>query len=442
MNQPPPYPSYREALAFWLKLGFISFGGPAGQVSIMHEYLVEKKKWISEQRFMHALNYCMLLPGPEAQQLATYTGWLLHGIRGGLTAGILFILPSAIMIWLLSLIYVTYGDLPIIVTMFSFLKPAVIAIILTALIKIGKRSLTSPFQYAVAATAFALIYFLNISFPLIILGALLIGFLVSRFRHAAFSSTSNPNQNLNEDQSAYVIHQSSVKDIKPFRWRMLLFQCFICTFFWLMPLTILFGSGNDHFNFWKDLSLFFTKAAFVTFGGAYAVLPYIAQVSVETFGWLTHFEMMDGLALGETTPGPLIMVLAFVGFMAGHNLFEGSLGMATLGLALTTYYTFLPSFLFIFAGAPIIERTQSNPSLKSVLTFVTAAVTGVILNLGLLFGKAVIFSSPMNIQWLSLVWMIISFIALQFLKVNMIVWIGVSLAIGIITFILQGYYTI
>ena len=436
MTQPPTHPSYREALAFWLKLGFISFGGPAGQVSIMHEYLVEKKKWISEQRFMHALNYCMLLPGPEAQQLATYSGWLLHGVRGGITAGLLFILPSAIMIWLLSLIYVTYGSLPVIVSMFSFLKPAVVAIILTALIKIAKKSLTSPIHYFVATCAFGLIYFLNLAFPLIILGAILTGIIVGRIQHVKFTSTTN--QNVNDGESGYVINQSTIKVGTSFTWRSLLLQCFIFILLWITPLAILFITGTNHFAFWKALSLFFTKAAFFTFGGAYAVLPYISQVSVETFGWLTHYEMMDGLALGETTPGPLIMVLAFVGFMAGHNLFSGSIAMATLGLTLTTYFTFLPSFLFIFVGAPFIERTQSNPYLKSILTFATAAVTGVILNLGLVFGEAVILPSPMHIEWLSLAWMIISFIALQFLKVNMIAWIGVSLGVGIITFILQG----
>jgi len=207
---------------------------------------------------------------------------------------------------------------------------------------------------------------------------------------------------------------------------------------WIIPLLILYGAEINNFDFWEKLSLFFTKAAFVTIGGAYAVLPYVAQVSVETFGWLTNYEMIDGLALGETTPGPLIMVLSFVGFMAGHNMFGGSLGMATLGLTLTTYYTFLPSFLFIFIGAPYIERTQSNQLLKSVLTFATAAVTGVILNLGLVFGQAVILHNHLQIEWLSLGWMIASFICLQFFKVNMILWIGVSLGIGIITFILQG----
>ena len=439
MIQPPAYPKFREALAFWLKLGFISFGGPAGQISIMHEYLVEKKKWISERKFLHALNYCMLLPGPEAQQLATYSGWLLHGVRGGIAAGLLFILPSAFMIWLLSFMYVTYGDMPVIASMFTFLKPAVVGIVLTALVKIGKKSLTSPVHYIVAASSFVLIYFLNIPFPFIILGSLLIGVMASRYTHITKSTIDKSvNTKEDDDETTYVINQSVQKKGLSFSWTTLLLQSFIFIFLWIIPLLILYSFKINNFAFWEKLSLFFTKAAFVTIGGAYAVLPYVAQVSVETFGWLTNYEMIDGLALGETTPGPLIMVLSFVGFMAGHNIFGGSIGMATLGLTLTTYYTFLPSFLFILVGAPYIERTQSNLFMKSVFTFATAAVTGVILNLGLIFGKAVILPDDMQIEWLSLAWMIVSFISLQYFKVNMIVWIGVSLGIGIITFILQG----
>ena len=439
MIQPPAYPKFREALAFWLKLGFISFGGPAGQISIMHEYLVEKKKWISERKFLHALNYCMLLPGPEAQQLATYSGWLLHGVRGGIAAGLLFILPSAFMIWLLSFMYVTYGDMPVIASMFTFLKPAVVGIVLTALVKIGKKSLTSPVHYIVAASSFVLIYFLNILFPFIILGSLLIGVMASRYTHITKSTIDKSvNTKEDDDETTYVINQSVQKKGLSFSWTTLLLQSFIFIFLWIIPLLILYSFKINNFAFWEKLSLFFTKAAFVTIGGAYAVLPYVAQVSVETFGWLTNYEMIDGLALGETTPGPLIMVLSFVGFMAGHNIFGGSIGMATLGLTLTTYYTFLPSFLFILVGAPYIERTQSNLFMKSVFTFATAAVTGVILNLGLIFGKAVILPDDMQIEWLSLAWMIVSFICLQLFKVNMILWIGVSLGIGIITFILQG----
>ena len=438
MNQPPVYPSFREALAFWLKLGFISFGGPAGQISIMHAYLVEKKKWISDSRFLHAMNYCMLLPGPEAQQLATYTGWLMHGIRGGLAAGLLFILPSAVMLWVLSLIYVTYGTIPVITAMFSFLKPAVVAIVLTALIKIGKKSLTSPIHYVVACIAFAMIYFFNISFPLIILFALITGAVMSRIKNVSKSPNHLANQQHDADESTYLINQTTLMYSNGFSSKV--FSMLLPVFFllWLAPLAILYAGNHFHFAFYQQLSLFFTKAAFTSFGGAYAVLPYVAQMSVHTFGWLTPYQMIDGLALGETTPGPLIMVLSFVGFMAGYNFSDGNIGLATLGLALTTFYTFLPSFFFIFAGAPIIERTQSNAYLKSVIMYVSAAVTGVILHLGFFFGKAVIMPSPPVILWLPLTWLGISFVFLQFFKVNMIGWIGVSLAIGIITFILQG----
>ena len=435
MTEPPVYPSFREAFNFWLKLGFISFGGPAGQISIMHAYLVDKKKWISDSRFMHALNYCMLLPGPEAQQLATYCGWLLHGKRGGVIAGLLFILPSIFMLWGLSLIYVTYGHTPLVASMFAFLKPAVVAVILVALIKIGKKSLSSPIHYIIAALAFFLIYFLKTPFPFIILGAMVIGLILSRLKNNTF--TTEFKQEQKRDETGFVINQNTIGKGKTFQWKSFIVNLIIYAALWIVPLAILYISGNSAFSFWEKLSVFFTKAALVTFGGAYAVLPYVAQVSVETFGWLSEYEMIDGLALGETTPGPLIMVLSFVGFMAGYHTFDGSLTMATLGLTLTTYYTFLPSFFFILAGAPFIERTQTNTYLKSVLGYVTSAVAGVILNLGLIFGQSVLMPAPLAFLWLPLIWFFLSMIALQYFRVNMITWIGISLGIGIIKFILQ-----
>lgn len=437
MSKAPNYPSFSQALAFWFKLGFISFGGPAGQVSIMHEYLVEKKKWISESRFLHAFNYCMLLPGPEAQQLATYTGWLLHGVRGGLAAGCLFIFPSAVMLWLLSFIYVSFGDLPLIAAMFTYLKPAVVAIILAALIKIGKKSLISPIHYVVAISAFVSIYFLKIHFPIVILGTLVTGFLLSKLFPTAGHPAIQKGGGLNPDETAYVINTETINTGNGVSVKSILLNLAIFLLLWLAPITILYTSNIQDFGFWKNLSLFFSKAALVTFGGAYAVLPYVAQVSVESFGWLSQHEMIDGLALGETTPGPLIMVLAFVGFMAGYNLFEGSIWMATLGLAVTIYYTFLPSFLFIFTGAPIIDRSQTNVVLKSVLGYVTAAVTGVIFSLGLYFGKAVIMPVHLEIAWIPLVWVVVSFISMHYLKVNMLAWIGISLGLGFITYLLQ-----
>lgn len=434
----PLHPSFREALLFWIKLGFISFGGPAGQIAIMHEYLVEKKKWISESKFLHALNYCMILPGPEAQQLATYSGWLLHGVKGGLAAGLLFILPSVFILLGLSFIYVTFGETLVLNSILEFLKPAVIAIVILALIKIAKKSLLTPLHYILAVVAFCCIYFLNVPFPLIVFGALLTGALSLYFFPHMFESKLKDEELSIDNEAGYTINQNSVLRGIGFSTKRFVLQIITGLLLWVTPLVIIYWSDFVDFTFWKQLALFFTKAAFVTIGGAYAVLPYVAQVSVESYQWLTKLQMIDGLALGETTPGPLIMVLAFVGFMAGYNSFSGRIGMATLGLGLTTYYTFLPSFLFIFAGAPLIEKTQSNTYLKTLFGFATAAVTGVILNLGIYFGKAVIIPAAPVILWIPLVWTIISFIALRYFKINMIVWIGVSLIIGVLKFLLLG----
>ncbi|MBL7781321.1 MAG: chromate efflux transporter [Saprospiraceae bacterium] len=429
MHHPPPAPTFREALAFWARLGVVSFGGPAGQIAIMHTFLVDQKRWISDRKFLHALNYCMLLPGPEAQQLATYTGWMLHGTRGGLAAGILFVLPSTLILWALSVLYVTYGGLAQVQAAFLFLKPAVLAIVAGAIVKIGKKSLQSLLHYCVAAAAFVAIYWGNVPFPLIIAGAILTGIVMHRW---SVSKSIQNIQQASDDtvEQAWFINSHTVLDHTGFSWHRLLRQMLTAGLLWFIPLLIL-AAGTD-FDFWKRLCLFFSQAALVTFGGAYAVLPYVAQVSVEQFGWLTHLQMLDGLALGETTPGPLIMVLAFVGFMAGYNTFAGSLGAATLGLALTVYYTFLPSFLFIFAGAPLIERTRTNPAVKSVLQYATSAVVGVILSLCLFLGKAVIVPHPPEIEWVALVWTAISLAALQFLNVNLMWWIGVSVLAGVI----------
>ncbi len=428
---PPPTPTFREALGFWLRLGFIGFGGPAGQIAILHDHLVDKKRWISNSKFLHALNYCMLLPGPEAQQLATYTGWMLHGVRGGLAAGILFVLPSAVILWGLSVLYVTYGHLPAVQAAFEFLKPAVVAVVVGAIIKIGKKSLQTPLHYAVAVAAFGAIYFLNVPFPAIIVGAILIGVAVSfkpsksqRLRRFSTESAAD------DMESAYLINHNTV--VAGIGWSAgrLVRQISVAALLWAVPYLLL-AAFAPNVDFWKKLSLFFTQAAFVTFGGAYAVLPYVAQVSVEQFGWLSRPEMLDGLALGETTPGPLIIVLAYVGFMAGHNAFGGSLAAATLGLAVTVWYTFLPSFLFIFAGAPLIERSHANPAVKSILQYATAAVAGVILSLCLYLGQAVIAPHLPEIQWVALTWVVISLTALQYFKVNLMAWIGVSVAIGL-----------
>jgi chromate transporter len=431
-------PNFKEAFWFWLKLGFISFGGPAGQIAIMHEFLVEKKKWISESRFLHALNYTMILPGPEAQQLATYTGWLLHGTRGGLAAGILFVLPSMFILLLLSSLYATYGNIPWVYAMFDGLKPAVMAVVILALIKISKKSLHSAFHFLVAGTGFVCMFFLNVPFPIIIIGALLFAFIARKVWPKLFAQTERAKEQLAKDEDDYFINQNQAVSNTGFQFGRFARQLLTTAFIWVIPIASFYFLTND-FPFWKELSLFFTRAAFVTFGGAYAVLPYVAQVSVEELHWLTELQMIDGLALGETTPGPLVMVLVFVGFMAGFNQYGGSVLMGSLGLVTTTFFTFVPCFFFIFAGAPIIEKTRENAQIKQALTIVTAAVVGVILNLTIYLGKAVVFPKEIalsQIDFLTLGWIIVSFVAMYRFKINMIAWIGISSLFGLITFVL------
>jgi chromate transporter len=431
-------PTFKEALRFWVKLGFISFGGPAGQIAIMHEFLVDKKKWISDSKFLHALNYCMVLPGPEAQQLATYIGWMLHGTIGGLAAGILFVLPSMFILLGLSAVYVSFGNVPLVYAMFGGLKPAVIAIVLLALIKIGKKSLLSPFHYVVAAAAFICIFFLNIPFPLIIVGAIVMAGITRKFFPFLFVTGNNKSTEKEVDESSYYINKhTKVEGIgfNPLRfWK----QIATGVVLWTVSLSAFYFFTSD-FAFWKQLAFFFTQAALVTFGGAYAVLPYVAQVSVEKFHWLSNLQMIDGLALGETTPGPLIMILVFVGFMAGYNRFDHSIAMGSLGLLATTFYTFLPCFLFIFIGAPLIERTQENKTIKQVLSLVTAAVVGVVLNLSIYLGKAVLFPKELSFSGLdiiSFVWIVVSFLAMYRFKIGMITWILVSAVFGMLRYLI------
>ncbi|MFM7092728.1 MAG: chromate efflux transporter, partial [Bacteroidota bacterium] len=383
-------PTFKEALKFWIKLGFISFGGPAGQISIMHQYLVTKKKWISDRKFLHALNYCMLLPGPEAQQLATYIGWLLHGTRGGLAAGILFVLPSVFILLGLSMLYVSFGNIPAIYALFNGLKPAVVAIVILALIRIGKKSLMSPFHYLLSFIAFICLFFFNVSFPFIIFGAILIAAVSHSFIPGLFKTIHKASGQKEDNESEYYLNQHTIVAHAGFNLNKVAKQIGIAVLLWLTPVIAFYFFTAD-FDFWKRLVLFFTQAALVTFGGAYSVLPYVAQVSVEKFHWLSNLEMIDGLALGETTPGPLIMVLAFVGFMAGHHQYGSSLPMGALGMITTTFYTFLPCFLFILAGAPIIERTRENKIVKEILSLVTSAVVGVMLNLTIYVAMAVLF---------------------------------------------------
>ena len=428
MSSPP---SFREAMKFWFRLGFISFGGPAGQIAILHEFLVEKKKWISEQKFLHALNYCMLLPGPEAQQMATYTGWLLHGVRGGIVAGLFFILPSMFILLALSLLYVSYGGSPYVSAIFDGLKPAVVAIVILALIKISKKSLKLPIHYIIAIGGFTAIYFFRISFPVIILTVILLALILQQIRPAL--TTESTTKSSTPDEADYYINSSTRVSEREYNTQTLLKRTVFIALLWIIPL-LLFYVAAENFGFWKNLITFFSQAALVTFGGAYAVLPYVAATSVEKFQWLSAAEMVDGLALGETTPGPLIMVLAYVGFMAGYHHSAGSLIAGTIGLVTTTWYTFLPSFFFILAGAPLIERTHENEKVKSILQWVTAVVTGVILNLTLYLAEAVYTSNNEQLPF-ALLWTIISIIALLRFKVNMILWIGISAIWGILLYV-------
>jgi chromate transporter len=427
-------PTFNEAFRFWLYLGFVSFGGPAGQIGIMHDYLVSKKKWISNSKFLHALNYCMILPGPEAQQLATYIGWLMHGTRGGLVAGLLFILPSMIILAFLSIIYVSFGSSPWVSSFFDGLKPAIIAIVILALVKISKKSLQTPLHYAIAVFAFTCIFFFSVPFPIIILSTAIIAYTAIKiFPEIATLNQAKQNK-ISAGEHQYYINSETKYSIGNNTVIGFAKKIFTGIAFWITPLLLLYYFTSD-FIFWQLIATFFTKAALVTFGGAYAVLPYVAQMSVEKYNWLTNIQMIDGLALGETTPGPLVIILSFVGFMAGYNHFDHSVMLAVTALVVTTYYTFLPSFLFIFIGGPIIERSHENEILKTLLGFITAAVVGVILNLTIYLGKAVLFENDISIEAINsfeLVWVILSFIALYRFNVNIILWITISAAVGII----------
>ena len=361
-------PSLKEALKFWFKLGFISFGGPAGQIATMHTELVERKRWISEKNFLHALNYCMVLPGPEAQQLATYLGWLMHSTWGGIAAGALFVLPSLFILITLSWIYLSFQHLALIANIFYAIKPAVVMIVLHAAFRIGHRALKTKLLWGVAAGSLITTSILDWPFPLIVLLAGTIGWL-SQSKRDTKAETSQPQlSNIRYDQLAR--------------------HLMIGLALWIIPVGLMILIvGWQHT--YTQLSWFFTKAALLTFGGAYSVLPYVFDASVNHYQWLSASQMLDGLALGETTPGPLIMIVAFVGYIAGHSqhlLGQGmEFGAGALGAAIATWFTFLPSFLFILIGAPFVERTQESGQLAAPLNAISAAVIGVIINLALYF---------------------------------------------------------
>ena len=381
---------FSEAVRVWARIALLSFGGPAGQIAVMHRILVEEKKWIGEERFLHALNFCMLLPGPEAQQLATYIGWLLHKVKGGLVAGTLFILPGRVAIMALSWSYVLYGGAAPVEALFFGLKAAVLAIVFQAVIRIGSRALRNSAHIAVAFAAFAAIFLFDVPFPLIVLGAGLIGFAAAKRGSTAFSGGGHGSTGpgIPDAESALGTEMPSHAR-NP---RGLLRLALILLLLWLAPVGLLVASGAGTF---ADIALFFSKMAVVTFGGAYAVLAYVAQAAVENYGWMKPGEMLDGLGLAETTPGPLIMVTQFVGFLGAYRSPEGlpPLLAATLGGLLTTWVTFVPCFLWIFIGAPYIERLRENRALAGALAAVTAAVVGVILNLALWFSAHFLFRS-------------------------------------------------
>ncbi|MBK5528959.1 chromate efflux transporter [Pseudomonas sp. TH08] len=396
---PRPEPvTLRQAWPFWLKLGCIGFGGPAGQIAIMHQELVERRRWISERRFLHALNYCMLLPGPEAQQLATYIGWLLHRTWGGVIAGTLFVLPSLFILIALSWLYMAFGDVPAVAGVFYGIKPAVTAIVLHAAHRIGSRVLKNAWLWAIAGASFVAIFAFNVPFPIIVLGAALIGYLGGRMAPQRFDKGAQRNSEksfgpaLIDDDTPTPEH---ARFSLPKLWRLLLIGAAL----WCLPmalLTALFGWDGT----FTQMAWFFTKAALLTFGGAYAVLPYVYQGAVGHYGWLTPTQMIDGLALGETTPGPLIMVVAFVGFVGAYvqPIFapEQAFAAGALAATLVTWFTFLPSFLLILAGGPLVESTHNALKFTAPLTAITAAVVGVILNLACFFAYHVFWPNGLS----------------------------------------------
>jgi chromate transporter len=435
MNAPPAV-SFAEAFRFWLKLGFIGFGGPTGQIAIMHQELVERRRWISESRFLHALNYCMVLPGPEAQQLATYIGWLMHRARGGIVAGTLFVLPSLFILIALSWIYVAFGNLPAVAGALYGIKPAVTAIVAFAAWRIGSRALRSTALWAIAAAAFVAIFALALPFPAIVIGAGAIGYIGGRIAPGQFRSGGGHGAAAKGFGPAILDDGTATPEHARFSWGRFAQVLAIGLAIWGVAMAALVAYGG-----WEgtlaQMGWFFTKAALVTFGGAYAVLPYVYQGAVEHYGWLTGPQMIDGLALGETTPGPLIMVVAFVGFVGGWTkalfgpdaLFVAGAAAATV----VTFFTFLPSFVFILLGGPLVETTHGELRFTAPLTAITAAVVGVILNLALFFAWHVLWPAGAGgrFDWISALIGIAAGVALFRFRVGIIPVILASGAVGL-----------
>jgi len=426
-----------EAFRYWLKLGFISFGGPAGQISMMHQELVERRHWISEHRFLHALNYTMVLPGPEAQQLATYIGWLMHGTWGGIVAGALFVLPSLFILAALTWIYLVFGKLPLVVGIFYGIKPAVTAIVLFAAWRIGSKTLKNSILWCMAALAFIAIFWLKIPFPYIVIGAGVFGFVGGRIAPDKFRVGGGHGASNKDYGKAIIDDDTPLAEYARFKWSRLMLFSITGLLIWSASMGLLFQTSG-----WQgtttQMGWFFTKAAMVTFGGAYAVLPYVYQGGVDHYHWLTATQMIDGLALGETTPGPLIMVVAFVGFVGGwtKELFgPDALFLAGLwGAAIATFFTFLPSFLFILIGAPLVEATRHDIKFTAPLTGITAAVVGVVLNLAAFFAYHVIWPEGFagSFEWFAVLISIAAFLALVRFKLGIMPVLAGSALLGLV----------
>jgi chromate transporter len=436
VTEQPEAVSFGEGFVYWLKLGFISFGGPAGQISMMHQELVEKRRWISEHRFLHALNYTMVLPGPEAQQLATYIGWLMHGVWGGIAAGVLFVLPSLFILSALTWIYLAFGDLPVIEGVLYGIKPAVTAIVVFAAYRIGSRALKNNVLRAMAALAFLAIFAFDVPFPYIVVAAGIIGYIGSHFIPEKFVAGGHHGGAEKSFGAALIDDNTPVPEHARFKWSRLIGFLLIGLLVGVGVMALLVSSYG-----WEgtltQMGWFFTKAALVTFGGAYAVLPYVYQGGVEQYAWLSGTQMIDGLALGETTPGPLIMVVAFVGFVGGwtKEIFGPELlplaGMA--GASVATLFTFLPSFLFILIGGPLVEATRHDVKYTAPLTGITAAVVGVVLNLAVFFAYHVLWPQGFEgaFEWFSALLGMAAFVALFRFKAGIVAVIGACAVAGL-----------
>lgn len=419
-------PDFMEALRLWWKLGWITFGGTAAHIAILHEELVTKRRWIGETEFIHALSHCMILPGPEATQLAIYIGWKLHSKKGGIAAGSLFVLPSMFVLLALSLLYARFGRLPATAAMISGLRPGIVSLVIMALIRVARRTLVAPLQWLMAGLAFVAMLGLQASIPLVMLAAVLLGL---------FLGWRSPTL-LNLEQRA----KDDTAPVQGMGWRQIfrLWARVALTgsLLWMAPLLILYWFAPD-FGLWEQLALFFTKTAFVTVGGSYTVIPYVAHTAVTNFHWVSSSQMIDGFSLAETTPGPLIIVVAFVGFMAGFNHFHAhnAFLMGTLALCVTTFYTFLPCFLFVFAGAPLVERSYRNPRVEAVLRSITAVVVAAMLNLTIFLARGALFPagdvSRAGLDAFAVVWLIVSFALLYRFRLSVVTLVTVSLLLGL-----------